>query len=381
MGNVYTPQTIADYNLNPPSDDGSQTPANQLTWAKHKTKLADPIKTLAEAIDTQLQTAFGKVQGGITSVSDDYTVLAGDQGKLIVQTGASKTITTPAAATVGEPFVFGVLNAHASTFLTIDGNASETIDGSTTISIPPGRGILIATDGSNWFTYGQNWLEAQLTLAEGDIIYVNASGQLTVLNIGTANQELRVNSGATAPEWYTPTDSQVWTLIDETVIASVQASYDLGSLSSYRELWVEFINLLPAAANGQWLIRTDTGGADVGDSGASDYSYTNHMISPNSNDNDNDQAASGILISAARISDEPATSGIGLYGHLHFFDFNQAVEGVCKYHTSYEDESTTNGLINLTGFGARLNATARDFIQLIHSTGNIASGTIRVWGK
>ena len=38
---------------------------------------------------------------------------------------------------------------------------------------------------------------------QGDILYRDGSG-LQRLAKGTANQELRINSGATAPEWYTP---------------------------------------------------------------------------------------------------------------------------------------------------------------------------------
>lgn len=58
---VYTSQTISGYNASPPADDGSQVNSNKLEWAKHKTKLGDPIKTLSEAINTQLVSAFGKV--------------------------------------------------------------------------------------------------------------------------------------------------------------------------------------------------------------------------------------------------------------------------------------------------------------------------------
>ena len=38
---------------------------------------------------------------------------------------------------------------------------------------------------------------------QGDILYRDGSG-LQRLAKGTANQELRMNSGATAPEWHTP---------------------------------------------------------------------------------------------------------------------------------------------------------------------------------
>lgn len=59
--NPYSSQAIAGYNASPPPDDGSFVAANQLEWAKHKTKLGDPIKTLAEAINSEALAAFGKL--------------------------------------------------------------------------------------------------------------------------------------------------------------------------------------------------------------------------------------------------------------------------------------------------------------------------------
>lgn len=59
--NPYTTQAISGYNASPPSDDGSQVAANRVEWAKHKTKLADPIKTLSEAINTAVLSAFGQL--------------------------------------------------------------------------------------------------------------------------------------------------------------------------------------------------------------------------------------------------------------------------------------------------------------------------------
>lgn len=58
--NPYTSQSISGYNSDPPPDDGTTGSDNLVTWAKHKTKLADPIKTLSEAINSQLTTAFAK---------------------------------------------------------------------------------------------------------------------------------------------------------------------------------------------------------------------------------------------------------------------------------------------------------------------------------
>ena len=57
--NPYTSVAISGYNVSPPSDDGAQTSPNQLEWDKHKTKLGDPVRTLAEGVNTNALAAFG----------------------------------------------------------------------------------------------------------------------------------------------------------------------------------------------------------------------------------------------------------------------------------------------------------------------------------
>lgn len=61
VSNPYTSQAIAGYNSSPPPDDGSLTAANKLEWDKHKTKLGDPVKTLAEAVNSEALAAFGQL--------------------------------------------------------------------------------------------------------------------------------------------------------------------------------------------------------------------------------------------------------------------------------------------------------------------------------
>ena len=59
--NPYSSQSISGYNASPPPDDGSQVVANRVTWSGIKTKLDDPIKTLSEAINTAVLSAFGQL--------------------------------------------------------------------------------------------------------------------------------------------------------------------------------------------------------------------------------------------------------------------------------------------------------------------------------
>ena len=55
---LYTSPTLSGYNTSPPPDDGSQTAANQVEWAKIKEKLADPLNTYASAVDARVAAAF-----------------------------------------------------------------------------------------------------------------------------------------------------------------------------------------------------------------------------------------------------------------------------------------------------------------------------------
>lgn len=155
MANPFTAPTLSGYNATPPSDDGQATANNTVEWDKHKTKLGDPLKTFIEATHTNLSTAFGRVVGGagVTATAVNYTVQTSDQGKLINATASGITITTPAAGTVGSPFVFGVVN-NGGASITLDGNSDETINGDATITLNDGEGVLVYTDGSNWFVIG-----------------------------------------------------------------------------------------------------------------------------------------------------------------------------------------------------------------------------------
>lgn len=174
MGSPYTATSVSNYNANPPSDDGAQTASNRVQWATQKTKLADPVYNAFNSSETATVAAFGKVVGGagITTTAISYAVTASDQSKIIKATASGITITTPDATVVGAPFVFSVVN-DSSADISFTGASAQTIDGSTTVTIPAGCGMMVNTDGSNWFSDGQNFNNVQqspqgrLTLVSG----------------------------------------------------------------------------------------------------------------------------------------------------------------------------------------------------------------------
>jgi hypothetical protein len=81
----------------------------------------------------------------------------------------------------------------------------------------------------------------------GDIDYYTTSTAKARVAIGTAGQVLQVNSGATAPEWATPSSGGM-TLISTTTLTG--ASVTISSIpSGYNSLELRILNYLPATDN------------------------------------------------------------------------------------------------------------------------------------
>lgn len=91
-----------------------------------------------------------------TAAGTTYTVTANDY-VVILTNSAAKTVTLPAVATTqpGRVYQFICTNTGVAT---LDGNASETINGATTFAITAGTvgGVTgratIVSDGTQWFT-------------------------------------------------------------------------------------------------------------------------------------------------------------------------------------------------------------------------------------
>ena len=82
----------------------------------------------------------------------------------------------------------------------------------------------------------------------GDIDYYTAATTKARIAIGTAGQVLQVNSGATAPEWATPTAGG-FTLLSTTNISGVTTT--VSSISqSFKHLYIEFANLTWSTGTG-----------------------------------------------------------------------------------------------------------------------------------
>jgi len=154
VSNPYTSQAISGYNASPPPDDGSVVAANVLKWSNHKDKLADPVKTLAEAINTETINAFGRVFGNTHLLkSANYTVAAADIGKFIEVDASGVTITLLPVVTAGIGFPLIILNTSGGD-VTVAADGSETIRTSeaaaSTLTLNSGDAIVLTSDAAAW---------------------------------------------------------------------------------------------------------------------------------------------------------------------------------------------------------------------------------------
>lgn len=94
---------------------------------------------------------WAKNDTGITSVTTTYTALDTDKTIFCDATSAAFTVTLPAAASnVGRIYVIQKTDSGGNA-VTIDGNASETINGSTTASVSTQwQSYQIQSNGTNW---------------------------------------------------------------------------------------------------------------------------------------------------------------------------------------------------------------------------------------
>lgn len=153
----YTVPTISGYNSTPPADDGTEVASNRVDWSKIKDKLADPIKTWVDAINTNLTTAFGQRYGNsVGTFTGNTTFTSSHEGSIQRFTGSSAaTATLPDAATVGSDFLIAFINQGAAA-LTVQGQSSQTINGALTQDVTEGQSVTYVSDGSNWLVMSAN---------------------------------------------------------------------------------------------------------------------------------------------------------------------------------------------------------------------------------
>lgn len=116
MGTKYSSNAASGYNATPPADDGTVSEANKTKWSTIKTKLADPVKDLADTINSELATHFNN---GPVAITSNTTLGATHYNQVIQVSGAAVTLTLTDATTLTAGWYCDIVSTDASNSVTL----------------------------------------------------------------------------------------------------------------------------------------------------------------------------------------------------------------------------------------------------------------------
>ena len=230
--------------------------------------------------------------------------------------------------------------------------------------------------GSAWANLDTTGMTNPMTTT-GDTIYSSSGSTPARLGIGTAGQVLRVNSGATAPEWATAASGGGLTLISETS-ASALSSLSFTSLGSYKQLLLIWSGVF-FSGNGGFGVRLNNDSGSNYDGqvlGATNSSLVNDFRNTTALGNGYDFI--GQSVTSANLYDRSR-------GWLLVDNYTSSTKAKVWYGAfQYKDNQYTENK-NYTTTGTYNSATAITSLDIFLRTGSITfsnatNTTIRLYG-
>lgn len=215
-----------------------------------------------------------------------------------------------------------------------------------------------------------------LGVTRGSIIYRGASGW-TLLAPGTSGNVLQTNGAGADPTWVTPAAGGGGALVlleQHTASGSATLDFTTGITATYDEYVFEFVDLVPAAASNLWMRCSTNGGSTYDSSAIYDFVHNFYGSSSfNSNQSNENQTQIALIFSLGNTAGYSGSGKMKLYNPASASLYKQV-----DFHTacSASDNHFYTGL----GAGRYKNTTAVNAIRFLMSTGNIASGVIRMYG-
>lgn len=200
----------------------------------------------------------------------------------------------------------------------------------------------------------------------GDISYrASTANAKSRLPIGTANQLLRVNSSATAPEWFTPAAAGGMTLINTGGTTLTGASVSVTSIpGTYKDLIVLVQSFRPVtdARTLMMQFNSDTTNSYVVEQTGT---FTN-------------VAAGADGIQMARTQDNTATNHLA-YALIPSYA-NSSTWKLATVYTVGNNATTTTNANGFFNINAWLNTSAITSVTLKVDSGDLSGGTVYVYG-
>lgn len=214
---------------------------------------------------------------------------------------------------------------------------------------------------------------------QGDILYYGASGAPTRLAKGAAGKVLKINSGATAPEWGTDAGGSL-EFISSHTLSVAATTWDFPEVFSADYLnYLVLITCLHPATNGTHLMFR-FGNADL----SSTETQGSQCMWMNYNTGPSRTSTTGTSVNGMQMTESQSNGGAGMNGHVFCyapFDSNAPTHasGVAQCYN-------THGVGSYAGnwsqwYGA---SSSMPSFQLASSSGNIqgtsTTATVKIYG-
>lgn len=222
-----------------------------------------------------------------------------------------------------------------------------------------------------------DYLRADTATAKGDLYVATASGVVTRLAVGSNGQFLKANSAqSTGLEWGSGgSGGALVALAQQTASASAQLDFTSFISASYSVYQVEFDGIVPATTGAHLQIRVGTGAGPTYDTGST-YVWMYSRVNDAGTVLGGGSAGAVTAIRIAEgIKDTDSMSGTYKVFALQSTSLQKRFIGDIYL---IQDDSTNYRAM----FGGSwvTTGTAVTALRFFMSTGNIASGTIRIYG-
>jgi len=318
------------------------------------TDLPADFEVFGQAVDTSMADLLGGTTGQILAKASnsnmDFTWITNDVGDI-----TAVNVTSPITGGGSS----GAVTIGVSAASTAAAGVVQLSDSTSTTS-----SVLASTPTATKSAYdlADAAIAKSVVTTAGDIIYRNATVPVR-LGIGTAGQVLRVNSGATAPEWATPAGGG-WTLLTSGTLSGATTTTAAFS-TSYVDLRVIVTQFLPATDDGEFLMRFNA------DSGANRHLGFSNSPSLNT-------AFSQTSVIMATGNDNSVATGLII---IDIPSYSNSTTWKIANSRNITVNATTTANFNVQNrVGAYNQTTAISSLQFIPSSGNFTSGNYFVYG-
>ena len=324
------------------------------------TDLPADFEVFGQAVATSMADLLGGTSGQILAKNSntdmDFVWIANDQGDI---TGITASSPLTGGGTSGA-VTLGILSGTTSNL-----GAVQLSDSTSSTST-----TLAATANAVKTTYdlADGAIAKTTVTTAGDIIYRNATVP-TRLGIGTANQVLTVNAGATAPEWKTPAAAASgMTLIARTTFSNVASqAFDSVFTSTYTNYLVVIDNIYAVDGGDDLYLQLRYAGPTTQ---TASY-YGSSFGSPFSGATFNTQSNNASQLTISTQTGSSSTFGAG---NIYFNSVGNASE-IPNFRGQYLDKDA-----NSYFFGGQINVARTYTGFLLKSSSTNITGAVSIYG-